>query len=303
MRVEKKSPTYKAYVTNKEEVEKIDEVSKGTLGNYVRKATQDLRNQSAVQGAETYAGRSFDIKGKYKPGKIADKRQKGIGKAMDRLAKEETDLDEKCWAGYEKKGMKTMFGKRYPNCVKKKTKKEEVEFQEKLNLKKADMGDVVKDFYKSDAPQFKGRSKKKRRERAIAAKLTAERGKLPEEVVTELNRYEKEKRTDTKTGKPVTKGGTAKNDKAFQSVMKKYGKQRMGANQPKKVKGAKSTEGTGRITKMVAQKKAQQASNKAFASRAKKAGYKNPQDYANVVSRYGSEKSYNNPNKYGGLGS
>ena len=23
------------------------------------------------------------------------------------------------WKGYEKKGMKTMFGKRYPNCVKK----------------------------------------------------------------------------------------------------------------------------------------------------------------------------------------
>ena len=30
------------------------------------------------------------------------------------------DLNEKCWKGYEKKGMKTMFGKRYPNCVKKK---------------------------------------------------------------------------------------------------------------------------------------------------------------------------------------
>jgi hypothetical protein len=29
------------------------------------------------------------------------------------------DLNEACWAGYEKKGMKTMFGKRYPNCVKK----------------------------------------------------------------------------------------------------------------------------------------------------------------------------------------
>tara|TARA_B100001939_G_scaffold345243_1_gene361359 strand:- start:1494 stop:2165 length:672 start_codon:yes stop_codon:yes gene_type:complete len=26
---------------------------------------------------------------------------------------------EKCWKGYEKKGMKTMFGKRVPNCVKK----------------------------------------------------------------------------------------------------------------------------------------------------------------------------------------
>ena len=30
---------------------------------------------------------------------------------------------EKCWKGYEKKGMKTMFGKRVPNCVKKEGKK------------------------------------------------------------------------------------------------------------------------------------------------------------------------------------
>ena len=37
----------------------------------------------------------------------------------------EDNLDEKCWDGYEKKGMKTMFGKRYPNCVKKKAKKED----------------------------------------------------------------------------------------------------------------------------------------------------------------------------------
>ena len=36
-------------------------------------------------------------------------------------------LDEKCWKGYEKKGMKTMFGKRYPNCVKKKATNEEAE--------------------------------------------------------------------------------------------------------------------------------------------------------------------------------
>jgi len=27
-------------------------------------------------------------------------------------------FQEKCWKGYKKKGMKTMFGKRYPNCVK-----------------------------------------------------------------------------------------------------------------------------------------------------------------------------------------
>jgi len=29
-------------------------------------------------------------------------------------------LNEKCWPGYTKKGMKTMFGKKYPNCVKNK---------------------------------------------------------------------------------------------------------------------------------------------------------------------------------------
>jgi hypothetical protein len=34
----------------------------------------------------------------------------------------ESELTEKCWPGYTQKGMKTMFGKRYPNCVKK-TKK------------------------------------------------------------------------------------------------------------------------------------------------------------------------------------
>ena len=34
------------------------------------------------------------------------------------------------------------------------------------------MGDVIKDFYKSDAPQFKGKSKAKKRQMAIAAKLS-----------------------------------------------------------------------------------------------------------------------------------
>ena len=276
-----------------------------------------------------------------------------------------------------------MFGKRYPNCVKKKTKSEEVEFQEKLDLKKADMGDVVKDFYKSDAPQFKGRSKEKRREMAIAAKLTAERGKLPEEVVTEvskktlgsyvkkasteigtsaikgdykkmqkrhkgvldasdklakeaysanpaqqaaiaiakkerkqdlkvsqkkkmkeeivteLNRFEKEKGVDTKTGKPVTKGGTAKSDKAFQFVMKKFGKQRVGANQPKKVRGAKNPNETSPTKQKMDRMKAAKASSRAFETRAKKAGYKTAQDYANVVARYGSE---DNMKKGRGLG-
>ena len=102
------------------------------------------------------------------------------------------------------------------------------------------------------------------------------------DLLTELNRFEKEKGTDTKTGKPITKGGTAKDDKALQSVMSKYGSQRMGANQPKKVKGAKSDAGTGRFTAMAAKKKEQQARSKALADKAKKAGYKSTQDYVNV---------------------
>jgi hypothetical protein len=31
----------------------------------------------------------------------------------------EGEITERCWKGYTQKGMKTMFGKRYPNCVKK----------------------------------------------------------------------------------------------------------------------------------------------------------------------------------------
>jgi hypothetical protein len=62
-----------------------------------------------------------------------------------------------------------------------------VELDEKLNMKKAEMGTVIKDFYKSDAPQFKGRTKEERRKMAVAAKLTAERGglKLGEQMVDE----------------------------------------------------------------------------------------------------------------------
>ena len=40
------------------------------------------------------------------------------------------EIDEACWKGYHKDGMKTMFGKKYPNCV-----KNEAEQQEELDEK------------------------------------------------------------------------------------------------------------------------------------------------------------------------
>ncbi len=55
------------------------------------------------------------------------------------------------------------------------------ELSEKINIAKTKMGDVIKDFQDSDAPQFKGKSAEKRRQMAIAAKLEADRG-VKEEV-------------------------------------------------------------------------------------------------------------------------
>jgi hypothetical protein len=52
---------------------------------------------------------------------------------------------------------------------------------ERINIAKTKMGDVIKDFKDSDAPQFKGKSDEKRRQMAIAAKLEADRG-VKEEV-------------------------------------------------------------------------------------------------------------------------
>ena len=49
------------------------------------------------------------------------------------------------------------------------------ELVEKIT-KDTPMGAVIKDFYKSDAPQFKGKSKEKKRQMAIAAKLSMNEG-------------------------------------------------------------------------------------------------------------------------------
>ena len=45
-----------------------------------------------------------------------------------------------------------------------------IHFFEKID--DMEMGDVIKDFYKSDAKQFKGKSAKKKKEMAVAAYLS-----------------------------------------------------------------------------------------------------------------------------------
>ena len=78
--------------------------------------------------------------------------------------------------------------------------------EEKMDLKKAKMGDVIKDFQDSDAPQFKGKSKEKRRQMAIAAKLSADRGsRMDEEMTLDQAKKDPRYKTDAKFRAEVDK--------------------------------------------------------------------------------------------------
>ena len=100
--------------------------------------------------------------------------------------------------------------------------------------------------------------------------------------VTEATRYAKETGKSFKSGKPMVKGGTAKDDKAFQAVAKKYAGQMMGGQQKKKVRGQKPDESNTPFKRAAARVKQIKTDNKALADKAKKAGYKSTQDYVNV---------------------
>ena len=95
-------------------------------------------------------------------------------------------LDEKCWPGYEKKGMKTMFGKRYPNCVKKKkTRKEDFsDWRSEINIDERKMTEkekrkddrLKKKYEKSDdmMKSFKDQYGEKEGEKIFYAKIRKE---------------------------------------------------------------------------------------------------------------------------------
>jgi hypothetical protein len=178
-------------VLNKEEVEQIDELSPSTMGSYAKKAAADFTARKPKMG---YDGQL----------KKMQNRKVGVNRALDKMYGEEVEeLDElshdtlrryrmksKSIAdnegplNYREKGRelagRKSYGGRMAGIEKAKVMaKEEAELEEKLDMKKASMGTVVKDFQKSDAPQFQGKSQKKRQVMAVAAKLTAERGKLP----------------------------------------------------------------------------------------------------------------------------
>ena len=114
---------------------------------------------------------------------------------------------------------------------------------------------------------------------------------LPDPI-TELNRYAKETGKNTgsmnkRAGSSVQKGGSK--DKALNFVRSKIRKETgKPEGQRKKVKGAKSDEKNVGLQKKIDKLK----SKRAYADRAKKAGFKSTQDYTNTVARYGSESNY-----------
>jgi len=81
-------------------------------------------------------------------GNKAQKLQKQAASKVDIPRFEETLVDkitneiinEKCWTGYKKKGMKTMFGKKYPNCV----KAEDVTIEDANGNTFAEVVDIIK---------------------------------------------------------------------------------------------------------------------------------------------------------------
>ena len=145
----------------------------------------------------------------------------------------------------------------------------------------------VVDVVKKGVERHKKATKKKKK--GVNYELMAQEFDPKGAEVTELNRYEKETGKSSGSlnmpkGRPTKKGGDPSPvmRSVRTSMRKETGKPE---GQQKKTKGVKSTAGTGKYL-------AKQKEKKDYAARAKKAGYKNPQDYANVVARYGGEANY-----------
>ena len=101
--------------------ERVDEIAP-LIAGVARVGAGALR--AAGSAVKSYAKKKAMEKAKEKA------KEKLLGTKKDPQVDQaiEQEMEEACWAGYEKKGMKTMFGKRYPNCVKKKKKlKENIE--------------------------------------------------------------------------------------------------------------------------------------------------------------------------------
>ena len=166
----------------------LDQMKKDAESNRENFKKGSVKRDKYHKGAATFAAAKVadDVKKAARTGPQQDRSGRVRGHRIDKPAaprtvtgavRKEEYVDEEGKLGHlqQKRAMVDMkIAKERVKMAKKAKKSGEDVVTEKMDMKKADMGDVVKDFYKSDAPQFKGKSKTKRREMAIAAKLQAD---------------------------------------------------------------------------------------------------------------------------------
>ena len=149
------------------------------------------------------SGESYMDYAKRQKGYTPAKKKEGI---RDKIKRKLGLKKEDCWDGYEKKGMKTMFGKKYPNCVKKKTKKEEVEVQE-------GMGDVaIKAIEKTKPPYLSKRS-------SIIRKI---KQKQLDSYLKKRDEKKKERVTNVGVGEETIIEKEGKKDACYHKVKSRY---------------------------------------------------------------------------------
>ena len=137
-----------------------NEISKKTAGSYIKKRVYDVGSAAGRMGADFGIGPEEKKKNREKAVRQYVKYQKGMNKAVDKLTgKAKVPATENV----------------NPTLEEWKKSLSESVYTEKLKVSDG-MGAWVKDFQKSDAPQFKGKNDKERRDMAVAAYLSAKRG-------------------------------------------------------------------------------------------------------------------------------
>ena len=182
------------------DIELVDEQKKITKV----KQEKDIEDIKGTQPAKYYAKGVGDKKDMKKSTKIARARQ------FNRQAKMDDDDPNAYKPAPGDKGAKTK-----PSQY---TKKFKQMYGEKLG-KNADAGDYIKDFRKSDAPQFKGKSDKKIRDMAIAAYLDAKDKKESYEIGKDYYDHAKEVDPYSAPRDDMEEKSTLKKDKKLKNLL------------------------------------------------------------------------------------
>jgi len=292
-KVEKKSPTYLAHVHNKEEVvhegEELKEYSPtlnkrggGKLGKSSIYSIKD-KDESKKSFRKSHVKDVEDgyVGGGHKPTPGNFKKEEVVNEG-DVHSGQGEKIQKRTKAWMDKKGQKGAPGL---DAIKART----AEHKSKRGVKEEVIDErTLSSYIPSD--------RKGEAHRANLDYMKAQLKKKEDESTK--NRGDLSKRDAGKMAKERLRNKKIMEDKALElvraNIIKKHGKGAI--YDPKNVKKPSKAD---QAKAAAERKKRQDADNKAYSARARKAGYKNTQDYTNVVARYGSE---DNMKKGKGLG-